>query len=161
MENYRMSNPYFERALSEHRELRYRVREVRDVLAKLARHADAQTCERLCELLRSLQDYLAAHFAQEEKGGYLEEALSLVPTFTHEATVLEKQHGPLLDELGEVLKLAEHGLKDAKRVGQVCEAFVRFTKSLLAHEASENQIVQAAAGRDLEIQENFEHEARD
>lgn len=98
---------------------------------------------------RMLRRRLTKHFAQEERGGYLAQALAAAPQFTLEARTLREQHRQLLDELDQLadgLAASEppfEGWQDARR--RLDETLGR----LREHEAAETRIVQAAAEDDL------------
>ncbi|HUG92659.1 MAG TPA: hemerythrin domain-containing protein [Planctomycetaceae bacterium] len=99
--------------------------------------------------VRMLRRRLTKHFAMEEHGGYLAEALAVAPQFTREAAELRGQHRELLDGLDRLtdgLAAVEppfQGWQDA------CRQLNDILNHLRDHEAAENRIVQAAVEDDL------------
>jgi len=145
------NNPFFERALLEHRELNRCVHELEQCFALAPLEVTPQSCREATERLQKLRDHLAAHFAQEEEGGYLEEALSRVPRLGPQAAVLERQHAPLLARLDAILDEFRQPRHTVEHWPRLAAEFRGFVRSLLEHEVAENRIVQAACNRDLDL----------
>lgn len=144
-------NPFFERALLEHRELNRSVHELERCFALAPLEVTPQSCRDAAAQLQRLRDYLAAHFAQEEEGGYLEEALSRVPRLGPQAAVLERQHAPLLARLDALVRRAGEPRLVVADWPKLAADFRDFVQCLLEHETAENRIVQAACNRDLDL----------
>lgn len=144
-------NPFFERAWHEHRELNRSIHELEQCFALAPLEATPQSCREAAAQLQRLRDHLAAHFAQEEEGGYLEEALSRVPRFGPQAAVLERQHAPLLARLDALVQRVCQTQQAIEGWPQLAADFRGFVQSLLEHEIAENRIVQAACNRDLDL----------
>lgn len=105
---------------------------------------------RLTELLTHLE----THFAQEEEGGYMEEALARAPRFSSLAAELEKQHAPMLARLRGLLARADESPTRPTRAALAVQA--RELCQLLArHEASETRILQMAFNRDPILDDDF------
>jgi hypothetical protein len=125
--------------LAQHRELHDLLVEARGVFERpsgpLARaHAAAQ--------LGTLRQHLARHFAQEERGGFMEESLCRMPRLA------EAARGVLadLDGLLERLAARDSGGEAWRQAGHDFEAFA---SRLLAHERNENAVVQEGYNEDL------------
>jgi hemerythrin len=102
------------------------------------------------DLLAELRCHLEHHFAQEEAGGYLEEALTLAPRFSAEAAELLRQHPQMLDKTVSVCKAADRAVNEPAVWAPLKRELTELIKALVAHESAENQIVQRAfnTGRD-------------
>jgi hypothetical protein len=146
-------NPFYVQAVAEHRELHAAVEGIRKTLAAHDEHDvdDKYVKLVLCEI-RCLRDKLDQHFAQEEEGGYLEEAVGRLPQVAPQADTLQRQHGALL-------KLANLMLADAEAGGDVAHVWRKlrtgydaFAKRLHAHEAAENVLLQRAFNEDPGIE---------
>jgi hypothetical protein len=100
-------------------------------------------------ILRRLREELSHHFAEEEAGGCLEEAVSQCPRLGPEATRIEAEHGELLAQMDQLIAQAmdlddsvanrvafDHALEDLRR-------------QLLAHEAAENDVLRQGFGTNL------------
>jgi len=148
------NNPFFESALREHRELNRNVHELEQCFALAPLEVTPQSCREAAAKLQHLRDHLAAHFAQEEEGGYLEEALSRVPRLGPQAAVLERQHAPLLASLNSLVQRACETREVIEGWSQLAADFRGFVKSLLEHEIAENRIVQAACNFDLDLEKD-------
>ena len=146
------ANPFYVQAVSEHRELHAAVDRIRRLLdAPL----DDATRERAVDARHSLlvlRDQLARHFAQEEAGGYLEEAIVRLPQIAPQAKVLQRQHRDFLDRANAMLADAETGDSAANALLKLKADYVAFAKRLEAHEAAENVLLQRAFNEDLGIE---------
>ena len=105
----------------------------------------AEVRERLATLLAQLR----RHFADEEEGGVMEEAICFCPSLSHEATVLADDHPVLLRSLERILvRLNETPIRP--RVTAEEEALVdQFASQLREHEAAENRLFSLALGGDF------------
>ena len=121
----------------------------------------AQVRSRLCDGLRVdiesgafgalLDDFdreLQKHFAEEEKNGYMAEALKVAPRYGRQADRLEEQHASLSKQI-----CAVHRVFDAIAVpadwSTVQRDLQQFRTDLFAHEGAENQMLQGAFLDDL------------
>jgi hypothetical protein len=114
-----------------------------------AHHWDPALTPRFVSLLAELSNQIERHFAQEEIGGYMEEALSRAPRFGAQVTALLKQHTELAQDVHDLLARAEAG-RDNPGIWKKLHADVQvLLKKLSAHEAGENRIIEAAFNEDL------------
>ncbi len=143
------SNPIYLQAVSEHEHLHAVVDRIHAALGRCSDTAvDAAAIAAVREQITALRDQLQKHFAQEELGGYLEEALTRAPSLAPQATILQRQHA-------EFLTLASHMLSDAACCDPPQVTWVRlkadyeqFAKRLKAHESAENRLLQIAFNED-------------
>ena len=128
--------------LAQHRELHDLLVDAR---AGLASQAYAAARERLV----TLRDHLSQHFQQEEQGGFLEESLTRMPRLAADVRKVLADHPRLLAELdGSINCLSAEDIgRDAWR--QAGHDFEAFASHLLAHERSENAVVQEGYNEDL------------
>ncbi len=89
------------------------------------------------------------HFAQEEQGGYLEEALSYAPRLGPQAAKLERQHPQLLARMDDVCDTAHKRGSEPVAWPAILDGARAAIKELMAHESGENQIIQKAFNTDL------------
>ena len=105
---------------------------------------------RLSTAIEELRAELEKHFAEEDSGGVLEEAVARVPRLGAEETRLQNEHPQLLAELdeirAEILSAADRGTVSAPAKQQ----FERFVGKIHAHEAAENRIL--AQGFHIEME---------
>lgn len=129
--------------LAQHRELHDLLLEARGAFA-----ADAQPAAARSRLV-ALRTHLAEHFAQEERGGFLEESLTRMPRLAADVRSVLADHPRLLAEMDGLLdRLAARdiGIESWRQAG--CD-FEAFASHLLAHERSENAVVQEGYNEDL------------
>lgn len=139
------TNAYWKLCQSEHEELRARLRALRESIEGL-RAAPRGPREELSRQLCELRDQLREHFAQEEQGGYMEEALSRAPKFSALAAELERQHPLLLAEATQLAHLA--GTAPAADLPRFLTRTQEFCAALARHEGAEARILQTAFNRD-------------
>jgi hypothetical protein len=129
--------------LAQHRELHDLLLEARGAFA-----ADAQPAAARSRLM-ALRDHLAEHFAQEERGGFLEESLTRMPRLAAAVRNVLADHPRLLAELDGLLdRLAARDI-EAESWRQAGRDFEAFASHLLAHERNENAVVQEGYNEDL------------
>jgi hypothetical protein len=99
--------------------------------------------------LLSLREYLGAHFAQEERGGFLEEAVARMPRLGSAVSGLVAQHPVLLSELDGIIASLPASLGSAAAWQDVGKAYADFAARIAAHERQENAVVQEGYNEDL------------
>jgi hemerythrin len=109
----------------------------------------ATTAEKLQTHLTDLYEHLARHFAHEEHGGWLDEAVIRLPRLATQLTALEKQHATLLERLAELIRKVQTIANEAVAWQTVAADFEGFARQLLAHEACEERILQQGFNEDL------------
>ena len=127
--------------LAQHRELHGQI--------VAARAAFAVGPDAAREALATLRSHLAAHFVQEERGGFLEESIARIPRLSTAAAGVLDEHPRLLTELdGLIDRLAVRDISLASwaRAGR---DFDHFSATMTAHERSENAVVQEGYNEDL------------
>ncbi len=137
--------PSLEAFLEEHRDLL-------DVMSKIDKALEARTATlaEVAQLLGQLGDRLVKHFAFEEEGGYLGEALLHAPRLVAKANELLAQHPQMVQftrdmvrEIDEVEHPSEQWWAETHR------KFREFQELLIRHEREENTLVQDAFSTDL------------
>lgn len=128
--------------LVQHRDLYRLVQAVREAFEP-PRHAG-----RVRAAACALRDHLAIHFAQEEQGGFMEEALSRVPRLSAAVTNVLRDHPVLLAELDRLIESLPVSDSAAAWATATSE-FAAFTGHLHAHERNENAVMQEGYNEDL------------
>ena len=100
---------------------------------------------RVVEALQALRTDLAEHFAEEEDGGCLEEAVCRCPRLGPEANRIEREHPALLSELDDIIARLSRSRKALETPGSQAK-FESFARKLHVHEAAENRMLEAAFG---------------
>ena len=135
---------------ADHLELEHQFRQLEEALAVGEQSGwDPRDVAEIARLLLVLQEQLLAHFAQEEEGGYLEEALAVAPRFGSQAGILLRQHPVLARAVEELIEDVEDCRKKPECWAGVRWRVVELTKRLKAHEAAENRILEEAFNTDM------------
>jgi len=134
MDTVRQYAPFLEHLRSEHRELHKQVDGVRQILKR-----GPNDLPLLVQSLVNLRSRLAAHFAEEEAGGCLEEAVSRRPSLGPVVDRLESEHPELLVDLDRIVSRSK--ANDGKQ--ELTRTIEQFLDRLAAHEAGENRVLQA------------------
>jgi hypothetical protein len=103
------------------------------------------------EVVRRLQQHLETHFAHEEGGGWLEEAVVHAPHLAHRLTQLEREHGPLLEQAAHLITIAESLDRTGESPAQLQAEFEQLSVRLLKHEADEAQVLADGFNEELDI----------
>lgn len=136
---------------AEHREMRQRVTALRNAVNR-NRAWSRETAREAVEAVEAMRTHLHHHFAQEEAGGYLEQALVMAPRFSDEAQVLLAQHPVMLNHIDQVADVAQGALEDAELWPQLRLQVKDLLFKLAAHEGAENRIVQQAFNVGIETE---------
>ena len=137
---------YVEHLQAEHHRLNCALLEIRHQFAGLNRSTQPKNglgglVERLEDLLRELR----SHFAEEEAGGCIEEAVSRCPSVGPQAKDLMGEHPQLARALEQLLA----AMKDREGNAEAWQKqFEAFAVDLWAHECAENRLLQTALGGD-------------
>jgi len=104
------------------------------------------------EVLRLIADadrILNAHFAFEEAGGHLGDALAFAPRLSHRASHLQSDHHRFSARFADLATFAR-GMREGDTSWERLEVAIReFTQGLRLHELEENRLVQEAFLDDL------------
>ena len=103
----------------------------------------ADAVVRLAERLTDLRQQLQTHFAEEEAGGCLEEAVVRCPSLSEDCKTILAEH-PVLDRMLEQLLVQTRNR--AVSGADVQRDYRAFGEKLHAHEAAENRLLQMAFG---------------
>jgi iron-sulfur cluster repair protein YtfE (RIC family) len=135
---------YLEHLQAEHHRLNCALLEIRHQFAELNR--STQPPDGLAELTKRLEDLLKelrSHFAEEEEGGCLEEAVARCPSLGPQTKDLMGEHPQLARALEQLLA----AMKDRAANQEAWQKqFEAFATDLRAHECAENRLLQTALG---------------
>ena len=98
---------------------------------------------RLGKRIVDLRKQLQAHYAEEEAGGCLEEAVARCPSLALDTKVIVKEH-PLLDRMLDDLLAQIREL--TAEAGELQQAWRDFYTKIQLHEAAETRLLQTAFG---------------
>mgnify|MGYP006280770377 CR=1 FL=1 len=134
--------------LCQHRDLHSRLLMLRSSFAT-PRPPDAASLANLRARLRSLREHLADHFAQEERGGFLEDSIARMPRLSAAAREVVAEHPRLLAELDGLLERLP--VRDIRQGSwdEATRGFSAFADHLLSHERNENAVIQQGYNEDF------------
>ena len=138
--------------LAEHRDLFHLLLSVRSALAAAGPPTPDRQSDAI-ESMHTLRDHLRDHFAQEEQGGFLEEAVTRVPRLSAAVRSILGQHPGLLADLDRVIEDLEASPVDSVAWVRANRDFESFSARMTAHERSENEVVQSGYNEDLGLVE--------
>ncbi|MBI2824727.1 MAG: hemerythrin domain-containing protein [Planctomycetia bacterium] len=147
------SKAFIDAMKSEHRDLGDMVHRLELLLKEaVGRGWPGPLAEDIWVRLQKLERVLADHFAREEQGGFLEEALAHAPRFGPQAEHLLSEHVTLLACVRYLVREAELNRHTPSAFWQVfADALAGALRQLLAHEAQENALLQKAFNADADI----------
>ncbi len=146
--------PYVLHMRAEHKHLNEALRRIQRMIDGADDTSHAERTGRVIEGLDGLREELARHFAGEESGGCLEEAVCRCPSLSPEATRLEAEHPALLSTLEQIIQRARETAPSGRLAVELAAQFGDFAGRLRAHEASENRVLRQAFGTSFGFDED-------
>jgi hypothetical protein len=133
---------------AEHRELHQRMRELQQHLTE--NQPATSDWQQVADGLAALRGQLARHFEREETGGFLDEAVGLVPRLGNQVARLMRDHAEFLTELDGILLLAGSKTRSAADRADLRERALGLFHALRLHEAAEEHVLQQVFPSDAE-----------
>jgi hypothetical protein len=140
------SRSYVNHLLSEHRRLHGLLRQARRAIVGNGVRKSAAECT---TILQAVRDELRRHFAEEEGGGCLAEAVSRCPALSEEARAIEAQHPTLLSRLDVLRNQISAAEPTAECRVETLHEFDDLLRELHAHEAAENNVLRRGFGTNV------------
>lgn len=135
---------------AEHGKLHQSLAEIRNQFDACQKEAGPVKAKCLADLIQRMQTHIEAHFAHEERGGWLEEAVVRAPHLSHRLTLLEKQHTTLRSQIAKLVEMAKTHDGSVQCSTRLRDHFERFAKQLLEHEAEEERVLAEGFNEELE-----------
>jgi len=137
---------YAEHLNHEHRRLNQLLAAIGHDVVQLGGQEKGQSqIARLRKRIADLRQQLQAHFAEEESGGCLEEAVTRCPSLAVDTKAILEEHPQLDQMLGQ---LAAQTGDPAAKAAELQRNWQAFSKKFHAHEAAETRLLQMAFGGD-------------
>lgn len=143
---------YVQHLATEHRRLHGILRHLRDSLVYAVGPDEAPSFSEVVRILVRLRDELARHFAQEDAGGCLDEAVSHCPTLSAEVRRIESEHPQLLAEVDRLVARAKQLEPTTVNQFALDHEFEALFHRLRTHEKSEADLLRQAFGTSYEEQ---------
>ena len=157
MRTYDECKAYVDHLMVEHRRLHRLLLDARKTIAD-AHSGEGNWGEKAVKVLRDLRGTLQHHFAEEEEGGCLDEAVSFQPHLAPDVKRIEAEHPQLLAEIDRLIAQVEDGGKTPAQHLALTTAFDELCRELHTHEAAENEVLRRGFGANLDETETFHPE---
>ena len=149
MRTYDECRCYVDHLIAEHRRLHRMLRSARSAMIHASGPDHDATTADIVRMLRQVRDELANHFAEEEGGGCLEEAVSHCPTLSAENRRIEAEHPQLLVSIDRLIAQAMDCDQSVDKRIDLERGFDELCSQLNAHEAAENVLLRKGFGANL------------
>jgi hypothetical protein len=146
MHSYDECRCYVEHFIAEHRRLHRMLCLARSAIVASGGPDRDSTAADIVRVIRQVRDELEHHFAQEEGGGCLDEAVSLCPSLSAEARRIEAEHPQLLTRVDALIADALDYDQSPEKQLALGREFEELCRQLEAHEAAENALLRKAFG---------------
>jgi iron-sulfur cluster repair protein YtfE (RIC family) len=134
--------PFVEHLRREHRRLHEALAQTELALAEASRTDDpARKAPAIARRLSDLRDELARHYAEEEAGGCLEEALLRSPTVSPEVKRVQAEHPVFKQDMDRLVAKAAKLAKTPSDWAELRHDYHEIAAKLRMHEAAENRIL--------------------
>jgi hypothetical protein len=154
MRDYEECRPYVDHLLAEHRRLHAMLHQARASIVQSGSPDRDASAEDIVRILRHIRGELEHHFAEEEAGGCLDEAVSRCPRLSAEVKRIEAEHPELLLEIDRLVAQALDSEPSVAHVVALERGFDHLCRQLCAHEAAENGILRQAFGVNVNGEES-------
>lgn len=153
MTPYDPCQPFVAYLHREHTRLHAELHAVQEALSEfVSAPRNAADAEAIVTRLIRLRDDLDRHYAEEEAGGTLEEAVARCPSLAADVRRVEKEHAELRRKMDELVAKAQRLCQTPTQFDEVARDFAALTAWLHRHEKEENRILLygfGAQGMDL------------
>jgi hypothetical protein len=156
MRDYNECQCYVEHLIAEHRRLHRMLRLAQAAIVASGGPDRDATCADIVRVLRQVREELEHHFAQEESGGCLDEAVSRCPGLSPEAKRIELEHPQLLENVDRLIAQALDCNQSLENRLCLERGFDDLCRQLDAHEGAENALLRKGFGANVNGDENRE-----
>jgi hypothetical protein len=154
MRDFNECRPYIEHLISEHRRLHRLLRQARVSIVQSGGPDGDVSFADVARVLQNLRGELEHHFAEEEAGGCLDEAVSRCPNLSAELRRIETEHPKLLAAVDRLIAQARRCDCNAHDRIALNLAFECLCRQLAEHEVAENKVLKQGFGTNLNGDEN-------
>jgi hypothetical protein len=149
MRTYDECRCYVDHLISEHRRLHRMLHQAHHaIVGAHGPDRDASSADVVC-VLRQVRDELEHHFAQEEGGGCLDEAVSRCPGLAAESRHIEAEHPQLLAGVDRLIAQALDSDQSVQKRLELEMGFEELRRQLDAHETAENALLRKGFGANM------------
>jgi hemerythrin len=137
---------YIEHLRNEHRRLHRLLGDIKSAITGSIESEKSPFSFPIAQLLRQLSEQLKHHFAEEEAGGCLEEAICHCPSLSGEEKRITSEHAAILAETNDLFEQAAALPAKRRNLVGIKEAFERLLLRIRIHEAAENRLLSRGFG---------------
>jgi hypothetical protein len=141
--------PYVNHLIVEHRRLHGMLHSARTSIMQSRGPDRDASVDDIVHALRRIRSELAQHFAEEDAGGCLDEAVCHCPRLAAEAKRIEAEHPELLSEIDRLIAEALDSEQSVANRISMERDFEQLYRQLCVHEAAENAILRQAFGTNV------------
>ena len=145
---------YVDHLIAEHRRLHSLLRQMRAEIAHSVVPDEQPSFNGVARVLARLREELEQHFAQEEGGGCLDEAVSRCPRLAGEAKRIEAEHSQVLAEIDRLVAQTHKLPPTHPNQLALQREFDRLYQKLREHERAENTLLAQGFGVNVNGDEN-------
>jgi hypothetical protein len=145
---------YADHLIAEHRRLHALLRQMRQAIARGVEPDERPSFDEVARVLARLRQELVHHFAEEEDGGCLDEAVSRCPRLAGEAKRIESEHPQILAEIDRLAAQARELPPTYIHQLAIQREFDRLCQELCAHEKAENTLIAQGFGIAISGEDN-------
>jgi hypothetical protein len=138
---------YINHLMAEHRRLNGMLRQMQRAIVESVQPDEAPSFAETGRILARLRQELRQHFAEEDAGGCMDEAVSCCPSLSGDAKKVEAEHPEILAELDALIEKAAALPATVQNQVALQRQFDALRRKLHAHEAAENRILAQGFGR--------------
>jgi hypothetical protein len=150
MRDYEECRPYVDHLIAEHRRLHAILHQARSSIVHSGSLDGRAALDAIVRILHYVRGELEHHFADEEAGGCLDEAVSRCPQLSAEVKRIDAEHPELLLAIDPLIAQALDSNRSIGHLVTMQTGFDDLCRQLCAHEAAENRILRQAFGTNLE-----------
>jgi iron-sulfur cluster repair protein YtfE (RIC family) len=137
---------YINHIVAQHRRLNAMLRQMRNAILESVQPDEKPSFTVIARILGQLREELEHHFAQEEAGGCLDEAVSRCPALSGEVKRIEAEHPEILAKLDNLMHQARSLSPTPQSQVALQQAFDQLHRQLQKHEAAENRLLAQGFG---------------
>lgn len=153
MKTQEESQSYINHMATEHRHLEQLLTSAARMFPTWEEIDLAEWLPRIVEQFKKVRTQLGRHFAQEEAGGCLEEAVSHRPALAGEASSLEADHPRLLQQLDALVRRGEQAQPTISQCRALEHDFRTLVAEIHRHEEAENHLLESGFNVSLRHEE--------